>query len=40
LIVGNQQVGFQNVMKPDIWQHVAVVIESGGVQVYLNGELK
>jgi hypothetical protein len=40
LNVGNQQVVFQNVLKPDIWQHVAVVIESGGLQVYLNGELK
>ena len=40
LNVGNQQVGFQNVLKPDVWQHVAVVMESGGVQVYLNGEFK
>jgi hypothetical protein len=37
LIVGPQQRDFDNVLKPGVWQHVAVVINRRTQQVYLDG---
>ena len=38
LIVGNRQRQFGNVLKPGVWQHVAVVFSRGNQRVYLNGK--
>ena len=38
LIVGSQTRNFANVLKPGVWQHVAVVITHGTVSVYLDGQ--
>ncbi|MGA2617096.1 MAG: DUF5703 domain-containing protein [Thermoguttaceae bacterium] len=37
LIVGDQQRLVQNVLKPGVWQHVAVVLDRGLPRVFLNG---
>jgi len=37
LIAGNQQQHYQNVLKPSVWQHIAVVIDGGIPRVYLDG---
>lgn len=37
VIVGNQQLDRQDVLKPGVWQHVAVVIDRHGSHLYLNG---
>jgi len=39
LIVGPQQHDFHGVLKPGVWQHVAVVIDRGMPRVYLDGQL-
>jgi hypothetical protein len=39
LIAGPQQSDYQNVLKPGVWQHVAVVLTRGLPRVYLNGRL-
>jgi hypothetical protein len=39
LIVGNQQRHFPNVLKPGVWQHVAVVLDRGIPRVWLDGRL-
>ena len=39
LIAGPQQSDYQNVLKPGVWQHVAVVLSRGLPRVYLNGRL-
>ncbi len=38
LIVGSHQYEFPNVLQPDVWQHVAVVIGRGMPRVYLDGQ--
>ena len=38
LIVGGPSLHRQGVLKPNLWQHVAVVIGRGGSTVYLNGK--
>ena len=38
LIVGDRQCGFPNVLKPNTWQHLAVVIDHGKHVVYLDGK--
>ena len=38
LIVGNRQKDLPGVLKPGVWQHVAVVIRKGKLDVYLNGD--
>ena len=40
LIVGDRQCQFANVLKPAVWQHVAVVIGRGTPRVYLDGTRK
>jgi hypothetical protein len=40
LIVGDRQCTFENVLKPAVWQHVAVVIGRGTQRVYLDGTRK
>jgi hypothetical protein len=37
LIVGDRQCSFSNVLKPDVWQHIAVVINHGKQTMYLDG---
>ena len=37
LIVGRDQLDCPNVLKPDVWQHVVVVIDRGIPRVYLDG---
>ena len=37
LIVGNGQHHFQQVLRPGVWQHVAIVIGRGSSRVYLDG---
>ncbi|MHB8897877.1 MAG: DUF5703 domain-containing protein [Thermoguttaceae bacterium] len=37
LIAGSQHHSFQGVLKPGVWQHVAVVIDRSVSRVYLNG---
>ncbi len=39
LIAGNQQRTFPDVLKPGVWQHVAVVLDRGITRVFLNGQL-
>jgi hypothetical protein len=39
LIAGPQQCDYQDVLKPGVWQHVAVVLTRGLPRVYLNGRL-
>jgi hypothetical protein len=39
LIVGNRHREFRGVLKPDVWQHVAAVMDSGRIRVYLNGQV-
>jgi hypothetical protein len=39
LIVGPRQVDFPNVLQPNVWQHVAAVIDRGNLHVYLDGRL-
>jgi hypothetical protein len=38
VIAGNQQRQFPDVLKPAVWQHVAVVLDRGIPRVYLNGQ--
>ncbi|MCU0876029.1 MAG: LamG domain-containing protein [Pirellulaceae bacterium] len=38
LIAGNRQKHFPDVLKPGVWQHVAVVIDRSIPRVYLNGQ--
>ena len=38
LIVGDRQKDLPDVLKPGVWQHVAVVIGKGKLDVYLNGD--
>ena len=38
LIVGPEQIDFDEVLKPGVWQHVAVVIDRHGKDVYLDGK--
>ena len=38
LIVGDRVYGFPKVLKPGIWQHLAVVIDRGMRSVYLDGK--
>jgi hypothetical protein len=38
LIVGPQQIDFDSVLKPGVWQHVVVVIDRHVHAVYLNGK--
>ena len=38
LIVGSRQRLSRDVLKPGVWQHVAVVIERSAVRLYLNGQ--
>jgi hypothetical protein len=40
LIVGDRQCTFEKVLKPAVWQHVAVVIGRGTQRVYLDGARK
>jgi hypothetical protein len=39
LIAGDRQRDFLQVLKPGVWQHVAVVIDRGTVRVFLDGRL-
>jgi hypothetical protein len=39
LIAGNQQRNFPGVLKPGVWQHVAVVLDRGTARVFLDGQL-
>ncbi len=38
-IVGSQQKSFADVLKPGVWQHVAIVIGKWDLRLYLDGEL-
>ena len=38
MIVGPLQKDYPQVLKPNVWQHVAVVIGKNQLDVYLNGE--
>jgi len=38
VIVGPRQEDFPGVLKPGVWQHIAVVLGKGRVHVYLNGK--
>ena len=38
LIVGARKRDLSDVLKPGVWQHVAVVIGKGKLDVYLNGD--
>ena len=38
LIAGSHGKNFQDVLKPDVWQHVAVVLDRGIPRVYLDGQ--
>lgn len=40
LIAGNRQRQFPNVLKPGVWQHVAVVVSRANTRVYLDGKLQ
>jgi hypothetical protein len=40
LIVGNQQRQFAGVLKPGVWQHVAVVLDRVNLRLYLDGRLE
>jgi len=37
VIIGPHQEDFPGVLQPDVWQHVAVVMGKGRLEVYLNG---
>jgi hypothetical protein len=37
VIVGDRRKDFANALQPDSWQHVAVLISKGRLDVYLNG---
>jgi len=37
VILGPRQDDFPNVLQPDVWQHVAVVMGKGRLEAYLNG---
>ena len=39
LIAGNQQRSFPGVLKPGVWQHVAVVLDRGIPRVFVDGQL-
>lgn len=39
VIAGNQQRNFPGVLKPGVWQHVAVVLDRGVPRVFLDGQL-
>jgi len=39
VIAGNQQRNFPGVLKPGVWQHVAVVLDRGIPRVFLDGQL-
>jgi hypothetical protein len=38
LIAGSQQAHAQNVLKPGVWQHIAVVLGRRRPRLYLNGQ--
>jgi len=37
VILGSRQDDFPDVLHPGVWQHVAVVMDKGRLEVYLNG---
>lgn len=39
LICGSQQRDFPGVLKPGVWQHIAVVLDRGSPRVFLDGQL-
>ncbi|HPM85168.1 MAG TPA: hypothetical protein PLF81_30910 [Candidatus Anammoximicrobium sp.] len=39
VIAGNQQRNFPGVLKPGVWQHVALVLDRGIPRVFLDGQL-
>jgi len=39
VIAGNQQRSFPNVLKPGVWQHVALVLDRGIPRVFVDGQL-
>jgi hypothetical protein len=38
LIAGNQSKHFENMLKPGVWQHIAVVLDRNVAHLYLNGQ--
>jgi hypothetical protein len=39
VILGPRQDDFPDVLQPDVWQHVAVVMGKGRLEVYLDGDM-
>jgi len=38
LICGSQSRSIKDVLKPGVWQHIAVVLDRGAPRLYLNGQ--